>query len=111
MFHRRYTDAHTGSTEHAVNTLNITHTYSALLPDADAEIVDVTPKLLEAATAISEQLVMATDREEALVPLLPLDLNTTNNVVAQVRDNLLTMMINICALYRVYDSLTSLHGH
>ena len=103
MFQRRYTDAHTGSTEHAVNTLNVTHTYTsnlkcfqanARLPDADAEIVDVTPELVEAATVISEQLVMATDREEAPVPLLPLDLNTTNNVVAQVRDNLLTMMIN-----------------
>ena len=66
---------------------------SALLPDADAEIVDVTPELIEAATVISEQLVMATDREEVPVPLFPLDLNTTNNIVAQVRDDLLTMMI------------------
>ena len=63
-----------------------------LLPDADAEIVHVTPELIEAARVISEQLVMATDREEAPVPLFPLDLNTTNNVVAQVRDDLLTMV-------------------
>ena len=65
---------------------------SARLPDADAEIEDVTPELIEATTVISEQLVMATDREEAPAPLLPLDLNTTNNVVAQVRDNLVTMI-------------------
>ena len=64
---------------------------NALLPDADAEIIDVTPELIEAATVISEQLVMATDREETPVPLLPLDLNTTNNVVARVRDDLLTI--------------------
>ena len=48
-------------------------------------ILEVTPELLESATVISEQLVMATDSEDA-VGLLPLDLNTTNNVVAQVRD-------------------------
>ena len=73
---------------------------NARLPDADAEIVDVTPELIENATVISEQLAMATNREEATVPLLPLDLNTTNNVVAQVSDDL---MIDITLLQFMMD--------
>ena len=100
MFHRRYTNTHTVVQNMQDNTLTVTCMYTslvyfqanALLPDTDAEVVDVTPELIEAATVISEQLVMATDREEAPTPLLPLDLNTTNNVVAQVRDDLLTVM-------------------
>ena len=77
---------------------------NALLPDADAEIVDVTPELIQAATVISEQLVIATDREEAPVPLLPLDLNTINNVVAQVKDNFtITMMNNPLLSYYIFS--------
>ena len=56
-----------------------------VLPPADAVILEVTPEQLESVAFISKQLVMATDSEEAL-GLFPVDLNTTNNIVVQVRD-------------------------
>ena len=56
---------------------------NTLLPGAGDAIAEVTPELIESAAVISEQLVMATDSDVA-VGLLPMDLNSTNNVVAQV---------------------------
>jgi hypothetical protein len=53
------------------------------LPDADEEIVEVTPELVESVAVVSEQLVRATDSGEE-AGLLPRDLQSTNNVVAQV---------------------------
>ena len=44
----------------------------------------MTPELIASVSVVSEQLAMATDSEEE-TGLLPLDLNSTNNVVAQVR--------------------------
>ena len=57
----------------------------ALLPDANAEIGVVTEELIQASEVISKQLVEATTVEDEDKPLLPLDLNSTNNVMAQVR--------------------------
>jgi len=45
-------------------------------------IENVTAELLERATTVTEQLMDATVTEDA--SLLPLDLNSTNNIVAQV---------------------------
>ena len=53
------------------------------LPGADEVIEDVTPELLESVAAVSEQLAMATDIAEGR-GLLPLDLEATNDIVAQV---------------------------
>ena len=60
------------------------HQASELLPDADTEIDEVTVELIENVAVVSEQLVMATDNQVE-AGLLPLDLNSTNNIVAQVR--------------------------
>ena len=46
-------------------------------------IEEVTPELLESVAVVSEQLAMATDSPQD-TGLLPLDLEATNNVVAQV---------------------------
>ena len=46
-------------------------------------IEEVTPELLESVAAVSEQLAMATDIAEGR-GLLPLDLEATNDIVAQV---------------------------
>ena len=54
----------------------------AQLPPADAVIVSVSAELRANATFVSQQLVEATTT--GVVSLLPLDLNTTNNVVSQV---------------------------
>ena len=45
----------------------------------------MTPELVESAVEISSQLAMATDSEQE-AGLLPLDLESTNNVVAQVSE-------------------------
>ena len=55
-----------------------------ILPEADVEIAIVTPQLAQSAVVITEQLVLATETEN-IVSLLPIDLNTTNNVVDQVK--------------------------
>ena len=87
----------------------------AVLPPADAVILEVTPELLESATVISEQLVMATDSEEA-VGLLPLDLNTTNSVVAQVRDTgkfyksaVQSSSVSTCTVFVLYQPVLFVH--
>ena len=56
----------------------------SVLPQAGV-VLEVTPEQLESVAFISKQLVMATDSEEVL-GLFPVDLNTTNRVVVQVRD-------------------------
>ena len=57
------------------------------LPGAD-EVIEVTPELLESVAVVSEQLAMATDMAEGR-GLLPLDLEATNDIVAQVGYNIL----------------------
>ena len=59
---------------------------SERLPPADQEIDEVTPELVESAVEVSEQLAMATDSDQE-TGLLPLDLESTNNVVAQVMNS------------------------
>ena len=58
------------------------------LPGANEVIEEVTPELLESAAVVSEQLAMATDMAEGR-GLLPLDLEATNDIVAQVGYNIL----------------------
>ena len=58
------------------------------LPGANEVIEEVTPELLESVAVVSEQLAMATDMAEGR-GLLPLDLEATNDIVAQVGYNIL----------------------
>ena len=44
----------------------------------------MTPELIENAEMVSEQLAIATDTQQE-AGLLPLDLNSTNSIVSQVR--------------------------
>lgn len=62
--------------------LHVCSQANAQLPTADTEIVFVSAELVANASDVSQQLVVATDREEG--SLLPLDLNATNNIMSQV---------------------------
>ena len=81
---------------------------SELLPESDAEIEEVTSELIASVSVVSEMLVVATDSEEE-AGLLPLDLNSTNSIVLQVKKRLHTTYIEPTKILPTMQPLASVN--